>query len=105
MVAPLAAVQRRNLVAVAEAVLPAGRYIPAGGESTVQKVEQFLSELPDSLRRGVGGLLRSLDAAAWLTERRPFARLSIDRRLKLLDGWRTADPIRRLLLRALVSPL
>src|SRR5882672_3444489 len=105
VVAPLAAVQHRNLVAVAEAALPAGRYLPAAGESTVEKVEQFLTELPDSLRRGVGGLLRSLDAAAWLTERRPFARLPVARRLKLLDGWRTADPIRRLLLRALVSPL
>ena len=103
--APLAAVQRRNLVAVAEAALPAGRYLPAAGEATVQKVEQFLGQLPDSLRRGVGGLLRSLDAAAWLTGRRPFARLSTAARLKLLDSWRTADPIRRLLLRALVSPL
>jgi hypothetical protein len=105
LVPPLAAVHHRNLVAVAEAALPAGRYLPAAGESTVAKVEQFLGELPDALRRGVGGLLRSLDAASWLSERRPFARLPIARRLQLLDSWRTADPIRRLLLRVLVSPL
>lgn len=101
----LSATHHRNLVAVAEAALPAGRYLPAAGEVTVTKVERFLGELPVSLQRGVSGLLRGLDAAAWLTQRRPFAELSLPRRLKLLDGWRTADPIRRLLLRALVSPL
>jgi hypothetical protein len=101
----LAAGQHRNLVAVAEAALPAGRYLPAAGEATVAKVEQFLVDLPDALRRGVGALLHGLDAAAWLTARRPFAKLPIARRLALLDGWRTADPVRRLLLRALVSPL
>jgi choline dehydrogenase-like flavoprotein len=101
----LAAVQHRNLMAVAEAALPAGRFIPAAGESTVTKVEQFLGELPISLRRAVGALLRGLDGAAWLAERRPFAQLTIAQRLAILDGWRTGDPIRRLLLRALVSPL
>lgn len=101
----LAPALHRNLVAVAEAALPAGRFIPAAGEATVTKVERFLGELPVSLQRAVRGLLRGLDGAAWLAERRPFARLSIDRRLALLDGWRTSDPIRRLLLRALVSPL
>src|SRR6185295_11085250 len=101
----LSAAQHRNLIAVAEAALPAGRYLPAAGEATVAKVEQFLVDLPISLQRGVSALLRGLDASAWLTERRPFARLSLASRLKLLDSWRTADPIRRLLLRALVSPL
>ncbi|HEX7836011.1 MAG TPA: GMC family oxidoreductase [Kofleriaceae bacterium] len=101
----LAKAQHRNLMAVAEAALPAGRFIPAAGEATVTKVEQFLGELPISIRRAVGGLLRGLDGAAWLAERRPFAKLPIDKRLAILDGWRTGDPIRRLLLRALVSPL
>ncbi|HEY0481538.1 MAG TPA: GMC family oxidoreductase [Kofleriaceae bacterium] len=101
----LATAQHRNLVAVAEAALPAGEFIPAAGEATVAKVEQFLGELPVSVRRAVNALLRGLDAAAWLAQRRPFAKLSIARRLEILDSWRTGDPIRRLLLRALVSPL
>jgi choline dehydrogenase-like flavoprotein len=101
----LPAAQHRTLLAVAEAALPAGRFLPAAGESTVARVEQFLGELPEALQRGVSALLRGLDATAWLTGRRPFARLAIPRRLALLDGWRTSDPIRRLLLRALVSPL
>jgi len=104
-VGQLSATQRRTLVAVAEAALPAGRFLPAAGEATVAKVERLLGTLPDSLQRGLGGVLHGLEAAAWLGERRSFARLTSARRLALLDGWRTADPIRRLLLRALVSPL
>ena len=101
----LSSVQHRTLVAVAEAALPAGRFIPAAGEATVGKVETFLDRLPSPLQRGVGGLLRALDASSWLGERRPFARATIAQRLAMLERWRTADPIRRLLLRALISPL
>jgi choline dehydrogenase-like flavoprotein len=97
--------QHRTLVAVAEAALPAGRFLPAAGEETVDKVEHFLDRLPDPLQRGVGGLLRGLDAASWLGERRSFARLVPEKRLALLERWRSSDPIRRLMLRALVSPL
>jgi choline dehydrogenase-like flavoprotein len=101
----LSQAQHRTLVAVAEAALPAGRVLPAAGEATVRKVEHLLATLPGPLQHGVGGVLHGLEAAAWLGERRSFTRLSIDRRIRVLDGWRTADPVRRLLLRALVSPL
>src|SRR5258708_5337517 len=101
----LSPAQHRTLAAVAEAALPAGRFVPAAGESTVNKVEQFLGELPLALQRGVAGLLHALDGSAWLSGRRSFAQLPIARRLAMLDGWRTSDPVRRLLLRALVSPL
>jgi len=97
--------QRETLIAVAETALPAGRFLPAAGAETVDKVERFLDRLPSPLQRGLGGLLGGLDAAAWLGERRSFVRVAPDRRLALLDSWRRADPIRRLMLRALVSPL
>lgn len=95
----------RTLVAVAETALPAGRFLPAGGEHTVERVEHVLAQLPSALRTGIGGLLRSLEAAAWLSHRRPFARLAPEKRLALLERWRTGDPIRRLMLRVLVAPL
>jgi choline dehydrogenase-like flavoprotein len=104
-VAQLSSAQHRTLVAVAEAVLPAGRFLPAGGEATVHKVEGLLDHLPGALKRGLGGLLGALEARSWLTDRRPFARLAVERRLAMLEAWRTSDPIRRLLVRALVSPL
>ena len=97
--------QHRTLVAIAETVLPAGRFIPAAGEATVQKVERFASTLPGAVQTGLAGLLRGLDALAWLRERRSFARTPPEQRLALLERWRKGDPFRRLLLRALVSPL
>lgn len=97
--------QHETLVAVAETALPAGRFIPAAGEATVRKVEQFTSSLPSSVQTGMAGLLRGLDAQAWLTERRPFARVRPDKRLAILEKWRHGDAVRRLMLRALVSPL
>ena len=102
---PLSPAQRRTWVAVAETALPAGRILPGAGEATVRKVEQLVDRLPSPLQRGIGGLLRAVELAAWLGERSSFARLSPARRLAVLDGWRTADPVRRLMLRALVSPL
>ncbi|HEY1555238.1 MAG TPA: GMC family oxidoreductase [Kofleriaceae bacterium] len=97
--------QRQTLIAVAETALPAGRFLPAAGAATVDKVERFVDRLPSPLQRGLTGLLGGLDASAWLGERRSFARVAPDKRLALLDGWRRGDPVRRLMLRALVSPL
>lgn len=85
--------------------MPAGRFIPAAGAATVAKVETFVDTLPSPLQRGLGGLLTALDATAWLTEQRPFLRVSPERRLAVLERWRRGDAIRRLMLRALVSPL
>src|SRR5687768_15706682 len=95
----------RTLVAVAEAALPAGRFIPAANEDTVDKVLSFASTLPTALQTGLAGLLRGIDAQAWLTGRRSFAKLQPPKRLAILQKWRHGDAIRRLMLRALVSPL
>jgi choline dehydrogenase-like flavoprotein len=95
----------RTLVAVAEAALPAGRFIPAANEQTVEKVVAFVGTLPSPLQTGLASLLRAIDAQAWLTGRRSFASLPEGKRLAILDKWRHGDAIRRLMLRALVSPL
>ena len=94
-----------TLLAIAETAIPAGRYIPAAGEATVAKVEHFLSRLPSAVQTGIQALLRTVDATAWLKHRAPFAKLSFEKRLALLDSFRTGDVVRRLMLRALVSPL
>jgi choline dehydrogenase-like flavoprotein len=95
----------RTLVALAETALPAGRFLPAASEATAQKVERFAATLPSSIQRGLDGLLRGLDVQSWLTARKPFASASDAKRLAILEGWRRGDPVRRLMLRALVSPL
>lgn len=97
--------QRATLVAVAETALPAGRYLPAANADTVDKVERFVAKLPSQLSFGLKGLLRALDAASWLGERRPFVKVDPAHRLEVLDSWRHGDPLRRLMLRALLTPL
>ena len=94
-----------TLLAIAETAIPAGRYIPAAGEATVAKVEHFLEKLPSAVQTGIHALIRAVDATAWLKHRAPFAKLSFDKRLALLESFRTGDVVRRLMLRALVSPL
>ena len=79
----------RTLIAVAETALPAGRFIPGANEQTVDKVEAFIEKLPSQLSFGLKGLLRGLDASSWLGERRPFVRVKPEKRLALLDSWRT----------------
>ena len=96
---------RETLIAVAETAIPRGRFIPAAGEATVAKVEQFLDHLSSPLQTGMSGLLRAVDAAAWLGHRRSFVRLSPEKRLAVLESFRTGDVVRRLMLRAIVSPL
>jgi choline dehydrogenase-like flavoprotein len=97
--------QRETLIAVAETALPAGRFLPAAGSDTVDKVERFVAKLPSQLSFGLKGLLRGLDAASYFGERRSFVRVKPEKRLALLESWRSGDAIRRLMLRALVSPL
>jgi len=104
-VATLSASQHRTLLALAETALPAGRFLPAADARTVDRVERFVGSLPSTVQRGLDGLLRSLDVQAWLTSRRAFADAPLAKRLAILEGWRRGDPVRRLMLRALVSPL
>jgi choline dehydrogenase-like flavoprotein len=104
-VAELSPHQRRTLVAVAETALPAGRYLPGAGQETVEKVERFVQTLPSQLSLGLKGLLRALDASSWLGERRSFVIARPAQRLDVLESWRHGDPFRRLMLRALLTPL
>jgi hypothetical protein len=97
--------ERRILVAVAGAVLPAGKILPAGGPRAVAEAEAFLARMPRPALAGYRATLRALDAAAWLGYRRGFARLDDDQRIALLEGWRTGGVSRRYALKLLVTPL
>ncbi len=97
--------QHRTLVALAATALPAGRFLPAADERTVDRVERFVANLPSAAHFGLEGLLRSLDVQSWVTTRRAFADAPDAKRLAILESWRHGDPVRRMMLRALVSPL
>ncbi len=69
------------------------------------KVERFLDHLPSPLQTGMSGLLRAVEAASWLGHRKAFTRLSPEKRLAVLERFRGGDVIRRLMLRAIVTPI
>jgi choline dehydrogenase-like flavoprotein len=97
--------QRATLTAIAEAALPAGRLLPAGGAATVARVEEAFAGFPEVARRGWAALLAVLDGVAVVTRGRRFTSLTAADRLALLEGWADADVARRTALRALVAPL
>jgi choline dehydrogenase-like flavoprotein len=102
---PLSERQRRTLIAVAEAAIPAGEIFPAAGAMTVAKMEPFLSRLPEFANSAAGALLAALDADALLHHRRLFASLSVEDRVEVLERWRRGGTARRGALRALITPL
>ena len=95
---------RKTAVALAEAALPAGRFIDAGGERTVVMIDRFLAGDP-MMATGYIAMLRALDGAALVRNRRLFADLDLERRLQLLESWRTGGWNRRNWLRALMAPM
>lgn len=98
--------ERRLLVALAEAALPAGERFDAGGEATVRAFEAWLRDIPLMAVRVLRAAYVALDAYAIATHRRTFASLSIQERTDLLLRWeRSPSPSVRSMLRALLSPL
>jgi choline dehydrogenase-like flavoprotein len=102
---PLSERQRRILVAVAEAAMPAGTIFPGAGAKTVDRVEHLIGSLPGLAGTAAGALLAALDADAYLRHRRSFTAIDPEDRLAILDRWRRGGLARRGAIRALVTPL
>ena len=102
---PLSDRQRRTLIAIAEAAMPAGAVFPGAGAKTVARIEDFLGALHQVAGTAAGALLSALDAEALVRHRRGFAALDAEQRLAILDGWRAGGLARRGAIRALVTPL
>src|SRR5215470_10374964 len=97
--------ERETLVAMAEAALPAGKRFPAGDARTIARLEGYLGQLGPGAPTMIRGILRAVDAAAYAHHLRSFARLDADKRLRLLESWRTGNYFWRTALRAVVTPL
>src|SRR5262249_43154146 len=83
--------ERDTLVAMAEAALPAGKRFPAGDARTVARMESYLGQLGPGAPTMIRGILHAVDASAYTHHLRPFARLDADKRLRLLESWRTGN--------------
>src|SRR5690348_6786575 len=99
------ALERAVLLAVAEAVLPAGEVFPGAGAATVARVEEFFAAQPVAVQVAYRALLRVVDGAAWATRLSSFAGLAVAERLALLESWRAGGVVKRNTLRMLTVPL
>jgi choline dehydrogenase-like flavoprotein len=97
--------ERRTLLAIAEAVIPAGRLVPAGGPRDVDKVDRLLAAAFPGMRSAFKAGIAALDAYAYARHFRSLASLSVEKRVQLLDRWRTGSYPQRMLVRTLLAPL
>lgn len=75
------------LTALAEAALPAGAFLPGGGAETARAVARATQAMPPIASGSLRGLLWALELGAVPLTARPFSRLSVERRARLLEGW------------------
>ncbi len=98
--------ERRILVALAEAAMPAGRVLTGGGDVTVERVERFIDRAGKSYGAAVRGALWAAELATVPTHGRRLSRLPLDRRVRALEAW-SERPSRhaRWLLRGILTPI
>jgi len=101
----LNASERELLLHIARTACPAGEVFAAADHHTVEQVERDLMRMPPLVRRAYRAMLRALDTSPLLRHRRRFRALSADEQLRVLERWRTSGAARRLMLRALLSPI
>lgn len=102
----LSARERKVLIAVAEAAMPAGERFPSGGATTVDRFERWLREVPASTARALRSAYVVLEASTIPTRGRPFSSLPLEARMSVLLHWETSRlfPVRAML-RGLLTPL
>ena len=97
--------ERKTLRAIAQATIPAGRFVGGAGGETIAKLERTLDAYGPRLPPVLRAVVRALDAASYARHLRPFARLGTEQAERLLESWRTGGYLRRTALRALLTPI
>lgn len=90
----LSPAELRAALALAEAILPGSRSIPAADERTVLRAEDIVRLFHPAMLKPFAAALRLLDGAAVLSAGRPFHRLSAERQQAVLRGWDTSPVMR-----------
>src|SRR5688572_24359350 len=102
---PFSPREREALLAIATAVMPAGKRLPGADRRCVDRFEHILGTIGGAAVPAARAVLGALDAESYARRLRPFARLSEERRRAQLESWRTGGYLRRTALRALLTPL
>src|SRR5262249_47187450 len=97
--------ERATLRAIAEAAMPPGRFLDAAGDRCLTQAEAFLASLPERVRPGYRSFLAAADASSYARHLRSLASLDEEKRVRVLEGWRTGNYLRRSMLRLLLTPL
>jgi choline dehydrogenase-like flavoprotein len=84
--------ERRAGLALAEAIIPGSRTIPAADEGTFDRADELVSELHPTLARAWNIALRGLDAASVAYTGRPFHALGAREQDELVTRWQR-DPV------------
>ncbi len=96
---------RALALAFAESFLPAGRFLPAAGAASVERLEGLLAGFGRSALRGYAALLDSLEYSSLPRYHTRFSRLSLEQRRELLQRSLGAGRGTRMRLFALGFPL
>jgi choline dehydrogenase-like flavoprotein len=98
--------ERRIVLALAAAVIPAGTVFEAGGAGTLRRYEQWLAGA-NAFQMGVAkALLWTAELASLPRTGRVFSALSPARAARFLEGWAGSRiQARRVLLRAIITPI
>ena len=96
--------ERRTLLAIARAVIPAGARFPAADDGTIDRLWRLLGGQSGALG-GYRALLWTFEAIALARFRRPLGRLDAARIVALFDDYRSAGYAKRSAARVLLSPL
>lgn len=102
----LSEAEHRIVARLAEAGMPAGKLLPAGGADTATAVDRYCREAPSGTTPALRAALWALELSSVPTRGRPFSKLSIEARTRVLEAWESSHlyPVRSLL-RALMTPL
>ncbi|WP_433207653.1 GMC family oxidoreductase N-terminal domain-containing protein [Nocardia sp. CA-107356] len=83
---PLSAVRRRQLLAVAEAVVVPTDRVPAADERTIDRLQEQLSHMPVHISSGLRAALTAWDVRIRLRAGRPFRSLDLGTRRELVQA-------------------
>lgn len=89
---PLSPSEYRAGLALAEAIIPGSRRVPAADEATFERAMEVLREFHPMFVPGFGATFRAMDAAAIAYAGKPFSALGAAKQEELLLRWQR-DPV------------
>src|SRR4051812_39842116 len=79
--------ERKILALLAEAAIPPGSRLPGGGPSTVDRLESYLTRMPEWVIANARPIVWAAEAFAVPFTGRPFSTLDTAARTQLLERW------------------